>query len=71
MTYPKDYRRVGDLEVEGKLQLDDENVALCLCRLPDAVYTDGCAPDAREFESCVTLLNELKEKLNALVEALT
>ena len=71
MSYPKDYQRVGDLEVEGKLQLDDESVALCLCRLPDAAFTDGCAPDAAEFRRCVQLVNEIKEKLNALVGALT
>ena len=66
-----DYTRVGDLEVEGKLQLNDESVALCQCQRHDAVFTVGCSPDAEEFRGCVELVNELKEKLNALVGALT
>ena len=66
-----DYTRVGDLEVEGKLQLNDESVALCQCRKDDAVFTAGCSPDAEEFRGCVELLNELKDKFNALIGALT
>ena len=66
-----DYTRVGDLEVEGKLQLNDECVALCQCQRRDAAFTAECTPSAEEFRGCVELINELKEKLNALVAALT
>lgn len=66
-----DYTRVGDLEVEGKLQLNDESVALCQCRRKDAVFTAECSPSAEEYRSCVELLNELKDKFNALIGALT
>lgn len=71
MAYTNDYSRVGDLEVEGKLQLGDPAVSDCQCSMADARCTPGCTPDAGEFESCVTLVNELKDKLNALVDALT
>ena len=71
MNYKQDYRCVGDLEVAGKLQLDDREVAECLCSHGDAVYTPGKGPSAEEFRECVELINELKEKLNALVGALT
>lgn len=66
-----DYTRVGDLEVEGKLQLNDESVALCQCRREDAVCTEDCSPSAEEFRACVELLNELKDRFNALIGALT
>ena len=66
-----DYSCVGDLEVEGKLQLNDESVARCLCQRHDAIFTAECSPSAEEFKSCVELVNELKEKLNALIGALT
>lgn len=65
----QEYTRVGDLEVEGKLLLSDEN--LCPCRKEDAAFTDECCPSAEEFRSCVELLNELKDKFNALIGALT
>ncbi len=71
MTYMNDYTRTGDLEVEGKIQLDDESVAACLCSAADAVFTAGRSPSAAEFAACAALVNELKEKLNALVGALT
>lgn len=67
----QDYTRVGDLEVEGKLLLDDESLSACLCAAPDAVFTPGGAPDAEQFRVCAQLANELKEKLNALIGALT
>ena len=66
-----DYTCVRDLEVEGRLQLDDESVAECICRMGNAAYRPGCEPDAEEFRRCVELLNELRDKLNALVGALT
>ena len=66
-----EYTRVGDLEVEGKLQLNDESIALCQCRRDDAVYTAECVPSAEEFRGCVELVNEIKDKLNALIGALT
>lgn len=66
-----DYACVRDLEVEGRLQLDDESVAECICRMANAAFRPGCAPDAAEFQRCVELLNEVKDKLNALIGALT
>ena len=66
-----EYACVRDLEVEGRLQLDDASVADCLCRRPNAVFRPGCEPEAEEFRQCVELVNELKEKLNALIGALT
>ena len=67
----EEYACVRDLEIEGRLQLDDENVAQCVICRDNAVFRKGEAPTAEEFESCVLLLNELKDKLNALVGALT
>ena len=67
----QEYTRVGDLEVEGKLQLNDESIALCQCRRRDAFFTNDCPPSPEEFQSCVELVNELKDMLNALVGALT
>ena len=66
-----DYTCVRDLEVEGRLQLDDDTVADCICRRGSAAFRPGYAPDAEEFRQCVELVNELREKLNALVGALT
>ena len=70
MAY-EEYACVRDLEIEGRLQLDDENVAECVIRRANAAYRKGEAPTAEEFESCVLLVNELKDKLNALIGALT
>ena len=67
----EEYACVRDLEIEGRLQLDDENVAQCVTHRDNAVYRKGETPTAEEYEGCVLLLNELKDKLNALVGALT
>ena len=71
MAYEDEYVCLRDLEIEGRLQLDDENVAQCVIHRANAAYRKGEAPTAEEFEGCVLLLNELKDKLNALVGALT
>ena len=70
MAY-EEYVCVRDLEIEGRLQLDDENVAECVIHRANAAYRKGEAPTAEEFEACVLLLNEMKDKLNALIGALT
>ncbi len=67
----EEYACVRDLEVEGRLQLDDENVAGCLISRPDAACRRGEPPSAEKFAACGRLLNEVKEKLYALVGALT
>ena len=71
MAFEDEYVCLRDLEIEGRLQLDDENVAQCVIHRANAAYRKGEAPTAEEFEGCVLLLNELKDKLNALVGALT
>lgn len=67
----EEYACVRDLEIEGRLQLDDENVAQCVIHRANASCRRGETPSAEEFEDCVKLLNEVKEKLNGLVGALT
>ena len=42
-----DYACVRDLEVEGRLQLDDESVAECVCRMGSADFRPGWEPDLR------------------------
>ncbi len=70
MTF-EEYACVRDLEVEGRLQLDDENVAECVIRRANAAFRKGKTPSAEEFAACVLLVNELKEKMNDLIGALT
>ncbi len=67
----RDYTRFGDLEVEGKLQLDDECLSECVVRTPEAAFTPECTPSPEEFRACVELVNELRDKLNALIGVLT
>ena len=66
-----EYACVRDLEVEGRLQLDDESVADCLCRRPNAVFRPGCGPAAEELRRGVEGVSVHKEGLNALIGALT
>ena len=71
MAFDDEYVCLRDLEIEGRLQLDDENVAQCVIHRANADFRKGEVPTAEEFEGCVLLLNEMKDKLNALVGALT
>ncbi len=71
MGFESGYTRLGDLEVEGKLVLDDSDVVSAAVKVPEAVCRPGRTPSATEFRACVELCNALKASLNALIEAIT
>lgn len=71
MEFDRGYTRLGDLEVEGKLVLDDGEVASAAVTAPEAACRPGRTPSAAEFRACVELCNALRASLNALIEAIT
>lgn len=69
-----DYTRLTNLEVTGELKADtvvltDETIAKTA--KADATAAASTAPTKAEFDAAVELVNDLKAKYNALVDAIT
>lgn len=69
-----DYTRLTNLEVTGDLKaeglsLTDSTIAKTT--KADATAAASTAPTKAEFDAVVTLVNDLKAKYNALVDAIT
>lgn len=68
------YTRFTNVEVTGEfkaegLSLTDDTIEKTT--KADAVAAAGTAPTKAEFDAVVTLVNDLKAKHNALVDAIT
>lgn len=69
-----EYTRLTNLEVTGELKtnavvIDDETIAKTA--KADATAAASTAPTKAEFDAVVELVNDLKAKYNALVDAIT
>lgn len=69
-----DYTRLTNLEVTGELKTDTVVIAdddIAKTAKADATAAASTAPTKAEFDAVVELVNDLKAKYNALVDAIT
>ncbi len=62
--------RFTNLEVTGSLTLGD-TTHIAKTTKTDATAAAGSTPTKAEFDAVVTLVNDLKAKYNAMVDAIT